>query len=109
MLVISILTDIGLCTLSFFIILRAINAKSQECKAKEVRISLITVGSVLFLRVSHVVLMFLYLVCCASCVICPDGCCIKNLLLRGTKPSMHLIKELENWSWIYQPPPQSDK
>ena len=56
-------------------------------------------------RVSHLIFIAAFFLCCFPCYFCNDNCCVKRWLVSGGGVSKQTMNEISsNWSWRYAAP-----
>ena len=81
-----------------------INAQVAPCDEWESRALVCLISALTIGRVSHLITMATFLLCCFPCYFCNDDCCLKKWLVRDGGVPKQVIDNLElAWSWTFTP------
>lgn len=104
MFILCIILDTGLCLLGIALLAISQTPDTPLCTSADIKVALDTVGSVLLLRIAHIIILMLYIFLCviAMCC-CPNSSFVRNCLLRQKGTSRSILRKLEEWTWIFKP------
>ena len=79
-------------------------AREKNCTQLSTRVYVSVVGSMLLIRVYHIIIIFIFFLCCFPCYFCSDNCCCKKWLINSKGLSSQGISSLySNWTWVFKP------
>ena len=55
-------------------------------------------SAIILLRVSHIIAILLYMMCCSPCLCMPDSCICKPYWMKSS--GNNLVKKIKNSGWI---------
>ena len=81
-----------------------INAKVKPCDEWEDRTLVSAISVLTIARVSHLITMGFFFICCFPCYFCNDSCCLKRWLIKDGGAPKQVLANLEHaWSWTFTP------
>ena len=105
---VSLVIDTGMLIQALIGIYMLARAFMPPCDELETRLLVSVICAATVLRVSHVVSMTLFFLCCFPCYFCNDSCFIKKRLINSGGLSRKGLILLENrWTWLFDPPVQT--
>ena len=100
----SVILDLGMLVQALIAINMIVNARVYPCDDIETRLFFSGISLVTILRVSHLIFMAFFVLCCLPCYFCPDQCCIKRKLINPGSLSKQSVALVETrWTWRFSP------
>lgn len=104
LLYVSLLLDVAMLTQALIAINMVVNAQVAPCDDWENRLLVSTISGLTIMRVSHLIGMAFFFICCFPCYFCNDSCCLKRWLVKDGGAPRQVVEGLElAWSWTFAP------
>ena len=77
----GLLLDVGMLTQSIAAFYMLDKARTKDCKDFSTRLIVSIISVATLIRVSHIIGIILFCLCCVPCYFCSDTCCVKKRLV----------------------------
>ena len=96
--------DTGMMVQAFCSFYMLLAADTPACMSLDTDLYVSAISLMLLLRVSHIVSIVVFFLCCFPCYFCNDACCCKRWLVSSKGLSSQGLTSLyANWTWIFKP------